>query len=79
MDALSLNMMYEDIFQLGVRKLPLIGIWAIIVKVRHLPHAITVSWCFSNHRELIENLYKSVKEHNPEAYIDNRLLEHIGR
>lgn len=70
MDALSFNVIYEDVFQLGVRKLPLIGIWAITVNAKYLPHAITVSWCFSNHRELIENLYKSVKEHNPEAYIE---------
>lgn len=32
MDALSFNVIYEDVFQLGVRKLPLIGILAIIVK-----------------------------------------------
>lgn len=78
MDVLSLNVTYEDVFQLGVRTLPLIGIWAITVNAKNLPHAITVSWCFSNHKELIENLYKSVKEHNPEAYIDSRLLEYIA-
>lgn len=30
MDTLSLNMTYEDIFQLGVRKLPLIGAWQLL-------------------------------------------------
>lgn len=79
MDTLSLSVTYEDVFQLGVRKLPLIGIWAITVNAKYLPHAITVSWCFYNHKELFEKLYKSVKEHNPDAYIDSRLLEYIGR
>lgn len=71
--ALVFNVKYKDIYGLGVKALPIIGVWAIVVEAKYLPHGITISFCFKNHKELCRNLCRIVKEHNPDAYIDSRL------
>ncbi len=71
--ALVFDVKYKDIYGLGVRSLPLIGVWAIVVEAKYLPHGMTISFCFKKHKELWRNLCRIVKEHNPDAYIDSRL------
>ncbi len=71
--SISFNVKHKDIYGLGVKALPLIGVWAIVVEAKYLPHGITISFCFQKHKELCLNLCRIVKEHNPEAYIDSRL------
>ena len=70
--ALVFNVKYKDIYGLGVKALPIIGVWAIVVEAKYLPHGITISFCFKNHKELCRNLCRIVKEHNPDAYVDSR-------
>ncbi len=77
--AINFNVKYEDVFSIETRKIPLIGVWAIYINAKNLPHKITISFCFRNYAELFDNLQKKVKLYNPNAYIDELLLDYCRR
>lgn len=76
-NAVSFNVNYEDIWSVESKRLPIVGIWAISVNAKNLPHKMTISFCFAKHKELIRNLCSYAKQYNPEAYIDPRVTTYI--
>ena len=78
-NTVSFGVNYEDVLAIDIRKLPLIGIWAISINAKSLPQKITISFCFIKHKELYSNLCKLVKQHNSSAYIDSCLVEFLER
>lgn len=72
----SINVKYEHISNIKSKRLPVIGVWAVVIEAKNLPQTITVSFCFAKHKELTERLCELVKQYNPNAYIDERLLDY---
>lgn len=76
-NPISINIKYEDFWSIESRKLPIIGMWAIIINAKNLPHKITVSFCFCKHKELYCKLCELVKKYNPNVYVDDQLEKYI--
>lgn len=75
----SLNVKYEDMWYIEARCLPLIGVWAIRINAKFLPHKVTISYCFKNSRQLYAELCENVKRFKPDVYIDDCLTEHLNK
>lgn len=75
-NPMSLKVKYEDVYSIKPRKLPIVGVWAIKINAKNLPHEITISFCFKKHKELFENLCTLVKKYKPDAYIDKELSKY---
>lgn len=78
-NSVSFGVKYADIFSIEARHIPLIGTWAIKINARNLPHKMTVSFCFKKHKDLYGNIIRLVMQHNPNAYIDNRLKRYAEK
>lgn len=76
--AASFNVMYENILSMDAKRLPIIGVYAVIFKAKSLPKELTVSFFYHDYKELFKSLCESVSQANPNAYIDDRILEAIG-
>ncbi len=76
-NALSFNVNYEDILCVESKRLPIVGVWAISVEAKNLPHKMTISFCFAKHKELTRNLCRYTKQYNPEVYIEPQLMKYI--
>ncbi|MBQ3604310.1 MAG: hypothetical protein IJA02_10750 [Clostridia bacterium] len=74
---ISFNVKYVDVWSVTSRTLPLLGIWAIKIKAKNLPHEITISFCFQKHRKLYSCLCALIKERNDTVYIDSHLEKFI--
>lgn len=76
---ISLNIRYDTITSVKALVLPIVGIWKIKVISSGFAYPISISFCFSKYAELCEKLCSSVKEYNPDAYIDSRIIKFIER
>jgi len=77
-NALSINVRYESFYSLEAKAFPLFGVWGIRIKANGIPHPITVSFCFSKHKKLYRMLCTQIKQHNPQVYVDEKLIKYIG-
>lgn len=77
--VLSFNFKYGDITSIKASWLPVIGVWNIKVGCQGFAYPIPISFCFVDYMELCEKLCDVVKENNPDAYIDGRIVEFIER
>lgn len=75
--AASFNVKYDDFLSLNVKKVPLIGIYAVVIKAKNLPKELTVSFFNKNYKEMFGKLCNSIHRANPTAYIDPELLEWV--
>ncbi len=75
----SVNVKYEDVWYIETRRLPLIGVWAIRINAKFLPHKVTISYCFKNSKQLYAELCENVRQYKPDVYIDDRLTEHLNK
>lgn len=73
------NVRYEDILSLDAVIIPLLGIYKIKVKCKNIPWQIPVTWCMCNHNELFAKLCLEAESHNPNAYIDPRVIEFLEK
>lgn len=78
-NVVSLNIKYEDIFSIKSRKIPLIGLWAIKINARTLPHEITLSFCFCEHKKMFKAICDEAKQHKPDIYIDSYLQNYLEK
>ena len=76
-NIISLNIRYEDIISIKSKSLPLFGLWAIKINAKNIPHEITLSICFKDHKNMFKNICRSVGEHNKDVIIDSYLNEHF--
>ena len=74
----SLNVKYEDVWYIEARRLPLIGVWAIRINAKFLPHKVTISYCFKNSKQLYAELCEKARLFKPDVYIDDRLTEQLN-
>lgn len=75
--SVTFDVRYKDVFIIEAKKLPLIGIWSVSLKAMEKEYKIKILPYYADFKKLYINLCKKVKEHNPEAYIDKRLLQYI--
>ena len=75
--CVTFDVRYKDIFIIKAKKLPLIGIWQIVLDANEKKYKIKIYPHYFDFKDLYINICKKVKEHNPEAYIDSRLLDYI--
>lgn len=68
---------YEDIYVLESKKLPIIGVWAINIDATGLHQTVILERSFVNYKEMVKNLCKKAKQHNPKVYIDPELKKYI--
>lgn len=68
---------YENIWVLESKKLPLIGVWAINIDATGLHQTVILERSFVNYKEMVKNLCKKAKQHNPKVYIDPELKKYI--
>ncbi len=71
----SITMGYESIIRIEAKKLPLIGIYKIVIISKNYPDPIPVSRLFLKHRQLFYTVCSQVQRYNKDALIDNDLLE----
>ncbi len=77
--VMSFNFRYENITSIEASYLPLFGVWKIKVSGKGFAYPIPISFCFNKYGELCEKLCDLVKEHNPDVYIDGRIVNFIER
>lgn len=65
---------YENITSIESSYLPVIGVWKVKVNAKGFEYSVPISFCFNNYIELCEKLCDLVKEHNPDVYIDSRIV-----
>lgn len=75
----SLNVKYEDMWYIEAKCLPLIGVWAIRINAKFLPHKVTISYCFKNSSQLYAELCEKARLFKPDVYIDDRLTEYLNK
>ena len=73
----TFDVKFKDIFIIKVKKLPLIGIYAVVLEANEKEYKIKIYPHYCNFKDMYINLCKKVKEHNPDVYIDGRLLKYI--
>lgn len=75
-NVVSFNIRYEDIISIKSKSLPVIGLLAIKIKAKNIPHEITLSICFKGHKKMFKNICHSVSEHN-NVIFDSYLEEYF--
>ncbi len=76
-NVISLKIRYEDVIGIKSKSLPLIGLYAIKICAKNIPHDITLSICFKGHKKMFKNICRSVSEHNNNVIFDSYLEEHF--
>lgn len=71
----SVTLSYESITGLDSKKLPLIGIYKILVISKNYPDPIPVSTLFLKHKQLFYTICTQAQRYNGEVLIDDDLLE----
>lgn len=70
---------YESITCIEAKKLPLIGIYKIIVTSKNYTHSIPVSMFFLKHKQLFYTICTQTKRYNRNALIDSDLQAYIEK
>ncbi len=70
----SVTVSYESIVRIEAKKLPLIGIYKVIVTTKNYTNPIPVSMLFLKHKQLFSTLCLRTKSFNKEALIDDELI-----
>lgn len=65
----TLNVRYENIYKIGVSKIPIFGIWKIKVYVKDLDYAIPIHICINKHLEVYKKICDNVRQFNPNVSI----------
>lgn len=73
------DLRYENIISIESRKLPVIGIYKIIVHAKNFGKPISVPITISKYSELCYELCIKVKRFNSKAYIDSDLEEYVEK
>jgi len=76
-NIVSVNIKYDDIISIKSKSLPVIGLLAIKINAKNIPHEITLSICFKDHKKMFKNICRSISEHNKDVIIDSYLNEHF--
>ena len=71
----SVTLSYESITGLDSKKLPLIGIYKILVISKNYPDPIPISVLFLKHKQLFYTIFTQAQRYNGEVLIDDDLLE----
>ena len=69
----SYKFLFSDIISVSCSRLPVIGIYMVRVKVKEYQAHFKISLFFENHNELYNEIYKSMKLYNKNAFVDSRL------
>lgn len=75
----SVTLSYESITGLDSKKLPLVGIYKILVISKNYPDPIPVSALFLKHKQLFYTISRQTQRYNKEAILDNDLLEFLEK
>ncbi len=78
-NPISLNVRYENIISIKPKKLPLFGLWGIIINAQNIPHEITLSICYHNHKKMFWNICNESKKHNSNVIIYADLKEYLEK
>lgn len=70
----SVTVSYESIVRLEAKKLPLVGIYKVIVTSKNYNNPIPVSMLFMKYKQLFSTLCIKTKTFNNEALIDDELV-----
>ncbi len=71
----SITLGYGSVISIETKKLPVVGIYKIIVTSKNYPDPISVSRLFLKHKQLFYTICTQVKKYNTDALIDDDLLE----
>ena len=71
----SFNINYEDIISIDTKSLPVIGVYAFIIKAKNIPWKIRITWRMCKFKELAAILYKKTAATNETEYIDIKFKE----
>ncbi len=71
----SVTLGYESIKGIDSKKLPLIGIYKIVVISENYPDPISVSRLFLKHKQLFYTICTQAQRYNREVLVDNDLIE----
>ena len=73
--AFIITLGYESITGIDSKKLPVIGIYKIVIISKNYPEPIPVSKLFLKHKKLFYTICMQTQRYNKDALIDNDLLE----
>ncbi len=71
----SVTLSYGSIVRIDAKKLPLIGIYKIVVTSKNYPDPIPVSRLFLKHKQLFYTICTRTQRYNSEVLLDNDLQE----
>ncbi len=74
-----LNVRYEDIYEISVKKSSFISIYLIYVKARNFGYAIPLNCFYAKHKKMYATLYQKVIKANPDAKIDQDFIDFLER
>ena len=74
-----LNVRYEDIYEITVKKSSFIGIHLIYVKANNFGYAIPLNCLYANYKKMYSTLYQKVIKANPDVRIDRSFVDFLER
>lgn len=74
----SFSICYEDIYSIESKKLPILGIWNIVLKANNF-YKINLSFCFCKHTDMFITICERAKNANPNVSIDDNLRLFLER
>lgn len=75
----TFNVKYEDIIRLHAKSLPILGIYAIVIKAKNIPWDIKVTWRMNKHKELFSTLCRKAFETKEVEFIDSNLITFLEK
>ncbi len=78
-ESYNLNIRYEDIYEIKVKKCFIVGLFSIYIKADNFGYEIPLNCFYSHHKDMYAKLYHKIKHTNPYAIIDNRLTDFLER
>ncbi len=77
--AINMNVCYENILAIDSKRMPLLGIYKVVVRAKNMPGSIPITPVMSHYWKLVTQLCDLAKKYNPQVNISDDLLEEIEK
>ena len=77
--AMNMNVCYENILAIDSKRMPLLGIYKVVVRAKNMPGSIPITPVMSHYWKLVTQLCDLAKKYNPQVNISDDLLEEIEK
>lgn len=77
--AMNMNVCYENILAIDSKRMPLLGIYKVVVRAKNMPGSIPITPVMSHYWKLVTQLCDLAKKYNPHVNISDDLLEEIEK